>query len=62
MSDSSPLKSRKFLFTVLVFAVASAFRVLSLIDSADWKQLAVALVALYAASNVAQKATGKAPA
>lgn len=58
---SARLTSRKFLLALLVFAVATWLRYLNLVDAADWKQLAVATLAIYGAANVAQKATAKEP-
>lgn len=55
MSETSPFRSRKFILALLVFLVASLFRCFDLLDSADWKQLAVAMLAIYGAANVAQK-------
>lgn len=56
---SSRFLSRKFLLALLVLGLASWLRYLNMIDASDWKQLAVAVLAIYGTANVAQKATDK---
>lgn len=55
----APFLSRKFLMSAAVLATATWLRWLNLIDATDWKQLAVAVLAIYGASNVAQKKIDK---
>jgi hypothetical protein len=56
---SSRWTSRKLLLVLLVLLLATWLRWMNLIDASDWKQLAVAAMAIYGAANVAQKATSK---
>ena len=54
-SVASRFGSRKFLLALVVFAVASWFRVADLISAADWLKLATAVLAIYGIANVSQK-------
>jgi len=51
--------SRKFLVSIFVLISALWLRLEGLIDATDYVKLAIAVLALYATANVAQKAMVK---
>ena len=51
--------SRKFLVSIFVLISALWLRLEGLIDATDYVKLAIAVLALYGAANVAQKAMAK---
>jgi hypothetical protein len=59
MTPLQKVGGRKFLIALLLVVAATVLRVLELIDQGTWERVVIAVMALYGAANVTQKATAK---
>ena len=51
--------SRKFLFTVVIFLVASGFTIFKVITSPEWLEVTKWILLIYIGGNVAEKYAAK---